>query len=583
MKKFIYIAFALATTVGFSSCEDLLDTESYTASSTQNFPASFTDAEMLVTSMYANLNHAAAKPESSYLLSAIIASDDCYGGLGESMDHLQIVGDTEYDFCWEIHYKGVAAANLAIEGLTKMADHTIDKEKLNQLLGEAYFMRAFQYHELAEMFGRVPLMLSTSQDSNTPQASEDEVYGQIGSDLMQAIDLMSAKKYNEYVASGHATRWAAEALLARVFLFYTGFYQKETMPTADGGTITKDQVAGWLSDCIENSGHQLLGDYRNLWSYTNKHTVGDYKYTAGVTGVDGQPLMWAGNGNAEEVFAVKFCNFAGYSFTNQGGYANLYRAFFGFKNKGGTNASFPFGMGNAFGTVATCLWDEWLQDEPNDLRRQASIAKDVDEFDMSIYENGEITGMYEETGLWNKKWMPILSNDAYALRGSWADALFWAAEPEYDGSGWVTPQWGALFEDYMVIRFADVLLMQSELTGDAQYMNQVRARAGLAPVTYSLENLQRERRHELCFEGTRWADIRRWHIAEQALGAQNGATIYNLGKETTMRNGLYVSRYQATQGFWPIPLAQIQLSNGTLKQNAGWDTADSHYTVWNFN
>ena len=68
---------------------------------------------------------------------------------------------------------------------------------------------------------------------------------------------------------------------------------------ADGGSITKQQVVTWLEDCIANSGHQLVGDFRNLWAYTNEYTVDDYAYTAGVTGVDGQPLRWAGNGNAE--------------------------------------------------------------------------------------------------------------------------------------------------------------------------------------------------------------------------------------------------------------------------------------------
>ena len=58
------------------SCEDLLDTKNYTQSNTQNFPTSMDDVEMLVTSMYANLNHQAAKPESSYLLTNLYASDD---------------------------------------------------------------------------------------------------------------------------------------------------------------------------------------------------------------------------------------------------------------------------------------------------------------------------------------------------------------------------------------------------------------------------------------------------------------------------------------------------------------------------
>lgn len=586
MKKYILIATAALASFALTGCEDLLDTSSYTQSNTQNFPASFKDAEMLVTSMYANLNHAAAKPESSYLITSILASDDCYGGLGEQFDHLQTVGDAQFDFCWKIHYTGISAANLAIEGLMKMKEGVTDMEHFNQLLGEAYFMRAYNYRELAELFGRVPLMTSTTQAPNTPQATAEEVYGLIASDLKQAIELMSNQKYNEYVVSGHATKWAAEAMMARVFLFYTGFYQKEALPLATGeglSGIGKEEVVAWLNDCIQNSGHDLVGDYRNLWSYTNEYTVNDYAYTRGKTGIDGQPLRWAGNGNKETVFAVKFGNFVGYTYENQNGYANLYRAFFGFQNKSGSNAAFPFGMGNSWGTVTKCLWGSWQQNAPDDLRRVASIARDEDEFDMNLYETGEITQIYEETGLWNKKMMPILSKDAYARSGSWANSLFWTAYPEYDGSGYVQPQWGALFEDLVVIRFADVLLMHSELTGTADGMNRVRARAGLPAIGYSLEALQNERRYELCFEGTRWSDIRRWHIAETALAEQNGATMYNMGKEVTMRDGKYVSRYQATQGFFPIPLAQIQLSEGVLKQNAGWDTPDAYYTVWNFN
>lgn len=582
MKKYILFALTAAASMAFSSCEDKLDTVNFTQSNTQNFPTTFKDAEMLVTSMYANLNHAAAKPESSYFITTVLASDDFYGGLGQQFDHLQSVGDTQFDFCWKNHYTGVSAANLALEGLTAMAELVTDMEYYNQLLGESYFMRAFYYRELAEMFGEVPLMLSTTQDSNSPRADIDDVYGLIASDLTKAIELMADKRYDTY-PSGHATKWAAEALLARAFLFYTGFYNKESTPIYGGGTLTKDQVVAYLNDCIANSGHNLVGDFRNLWSYTNEYTVNDYAYTAGQTDKSGNPLKWAGNGNEETVFAVKFGNFAGYTYDNQGGYANLYRAFFGFQNKSGHDGHFPFGMGNAWGTVTKCLWDDWAIDEPNDMRRVASIANQYDEFDMSKMEDGELTGMYEDTGLWNKKLMPVLAKGAYEKYGSWANSLFWGAYPEYDGSGYVQPQWGALFEDLIIIRFADVLLMHSELSQTADGMNRVRERAGLPALGYSLENIQKERRYELAFEGTRWSDIRRWHIAETALAKQNGATVNNLGQDVVMADGKYVSRYQATNGFFPIPLAQIQLSNGVLTQNEGWNTPDSYYTVWNFN
>ena len=60
------------------------------------------------------------------------------------------------------------------------------------------------------------------------------------------------------------------------------------------------------------------------------------------------------------------------------------------------------------------------------------------------------------------------------------------------------------------IRFADVLLMQSELKQDATGLNKVRARSHLAPVAYSLEAIKQERRWELAFESIRWWDILRW-------------------------------------------------------------------------
>jgi hypothetical protein len=583
---FKYIGTCAFAALTLSSCNDFLDSESYTQSNTQNFPSSMNDVEMLVTSMYANLNHQAAHPESSYLLTNLFASDDMLTGAQDaSLDHLMISNDSQFDFLWDIHYKGIYAANTCLEGLNRMeqAGNVNDQQMFNQRMGEAYFMRAYQYYELAELFGGVPLITSTTQETNVPRATDDEVWAQIASDLKNAIELMANKKYNEYVESGHATKWAAEALMARCFLFYTGFYQKDAMPTAEGGSITKQDVTGWLTDCIQNSGHHLVGDFRDLWAYTNDYTVNDYKYTAGKTGVDGQPLRWAGNGNPEEVFAVKFGNFAGYTYENQGGYANLYLAFFGIASKSDNGAAFPFGNTNSFGTVPQCLWNSW-GDNSGDLRQCASIIVAKDEFDMANMESGGVRGQWEETGLWNKKLQPILSKQAYEKSGSWANSLFWTADPNFTGmtDAYIQPRWSAMFEDLYVIRFADVLLMQSELTGDAKYMNMVRARAGLPAIGYSLEALQQERRHELAFEGQRYADIRRWHIAEQALSEQNNSAMQNLGVETVMRNGKYSERYKATNGFFPIPLKQIQLSNGTLTQNAGWDTPDARYTVWNF-
>ena len=66
--------------------------------------------------------------------------------------------------------------------------------------------------------------------------------------------------------TGHATKYAAEAMMARVFLFYTGRYEKTELPN---GT-TKEEVISWIDDCVNNSGHKLVSDQRNIWAYNQR-------------------------------------------------------------------------------------------------------------------------------------------------------------------------------------------------------------------------------------------------------------------------------------------------------------------------
>jgi hypothetical protein len=113
-------------------------------------------------------------------------------------------------------------------------------------------------------------------------------------------------------------------------------------------------------------------------------------------------------------------------------------------------------------------------------------------------------------------------------------------------------------------------------------MNLVRKRAGLDDKPYTLANLQNERRWELAFEGTRWNDIRRWGIAADILDKQSGVACYFKGVADVTKSfgGGYKARYNATKGFFPIPEAQIALSDGVLIQNEGWGTAAAEYTGW---
>ena len=138
------------------------------------------------------------------------------------------------------------------------------------------------------------------------------------------------------------------------------------------------------------------------------------------------------------------------------------------------------------------------------------------------------------------------------------------------------------------MRYADVLLMLTELTGNVSYMNQVQARAGVPLTTaYSLKAVQDERRWEFCFEGIRFNDMRRWtgkdcknsNYAPDALQAQSGKQIVCNGDKANKRAMQHMTcswteRYKATNGFLSKPQTQITLMDGNLEQNPGWDAAD---------
>jgi starch-binding outer membrane protein, SusD/RagB family len=124
---------------------------------------------------------------------------------------------------WTNLYGQLYSVNLAIEGLTPATNLNYR----NQWLGEAYFLRALLYFYLTNLYGDVPLVLSSNYQINntlarTPQA---DVYKQIVADLLQAQSLLDSSYHD---ANGQATtdrgrpdQAAATALLARVYL-YTG-------------------------------------------------------------------------------------------------------------------------------------------------------------------------------------------------------------------------------------------------------------------------------------------------------------------------------------------------------------------------
>lgn len=614
MKKIAYFLGALLITGTFASC-DIDNVENMGELSTENFPVSEVDGAAVLAGIYENLNATHAYPQESFLYYACLASDDQFGGGGTNDKLMQAMdlitnynSDMTNDF-WVLRYEGLNRANTLIQALPNT---NMSEELKNQYLGEALFLRAYYYYELASMYGNVPLLTVPSGGTET-QGDVKVLWGQMLQDLRDAIKMMPAERKND----GHVDKFTAEAMLGRVWLFYTGMYCNGTeiadltsetynpltsVELPDGTTMTKQEVIGYIDDCVNNSGYSLVPDFRNLWAYTNRFTAKDYDYlndpiivkaSDGVTdSIAGYKLKegikWVeddnGEGtstNPESMFAIKFNKLADWSTTI--GYANGIALHFGVRGGQQYAATFPFGQGWGAGPVAPNLVNDWKSTEPNDMRRDATIQ---DWTKQPSYTYGGWADFVQETDFFGKKWAPISAKNDGSTSISVSENPYVCCFENlmYGSQGW--PQGANNMQlnnihDLVLIRFADVLLMQSELKEDVSGINAVRKRAGLEPIAaYSLTALQNERRWEFACEGIRWNDIRRWHIAASALAKQDRQPIYYCGEkgENFAHNGGYVARYKATAGFQKMPESQVQI--GSVKQNAGWTSSDSEYTGW---
>jgi len=569
MKKIFILA--AASLLAFSSCDNFLDSQDYTGKNSTTFPTTNEDVDKMVAAVYKSCFYGPFEHNNleQYFSVANIMSDDMFGGAGlgdpwwQALDKLMYAQTNQMQDLWTAAYETIARANAALA----VVDNIADEEMRNQTKGELLFMRAYSYYYLVLAFNNVPFIEKAPETVAESQVAPEqmdgkEIFKHIADDIYEATSIMPSWKYDGWqkLAFGKVSRWAAEAFLGRAFLFYTGFYGESSWPKTEGA-IDKTYVSEKLKDCIENSGHDLLDDYRSLWAYSNKYTAKDYDYVKDMAEAD-----YYTEGNKEVLLAINFQYQSAWS--SQLHLTNQYGLFFGIRCDGnnqdddryhvGTPTSvYPFSTGWGCGTVATNLVNDWQAAEPNDPRREASIL----DMSQTALDPGTFSDAVELTMYHQKKITSVRSSGG--TKYSWSiDAMGSTGNGNYQASN-CTP--------LIVFRFADVLLMYAELEKDAKPLNRVRQRVGLPDVPYSEEALRNERRWELAFEGSRWDDLRRWGIAADALAKQNGQVMYNQGTKTKMNFGNYAARYNATKGFYRIPKAQIDLSGGAYKQNAGWE------------
>lgn len=621
MKKYILSALAVCSAAIFTSCDDMLDTDPRVTDATSaTFPGKIADVEALNTATYSIMNTMGggdADSQNPFYWWELM-SDNCFGSGGlqdnkvKSLHHLVQMNSNQYEQPFVLLYGGINRANNQIETIDNV-DWTGNEAKRNQLLGEGYFMRGLYTLWLTQLYGDVPLITSTliTEEMKAQVSAEEVIYPQILSDFVSGQNLMSTEK-----SSGHANKYVAEAFMARAYMFWAGFYKKVAdlstgsapainLVEQEGCTaasLSQADVVSALRDIVSSGAYELLEDYRSLWQYSNSYVWDEtqkaietgkghaYKFIADMKREHcfDQPGM--GNGNKEELFQIQFMNASNWNLDQKGPYScarmycNYLSVFWALRvngHNGDRNFTYPFTQGWGQGTPSNNIWDDWTIAENEggytDIRKLGSLIDGVTENKEIDYEF--VKDCCEASGFGVKKYNGV-TLDALTGDSPWWD---FAGGENFKGT-LENPMQGDHFEDFYLMRYADVLLMLSEMTGDAQYMNLVQKRAGVPETPYSLKEIQNQRRWEFAFEGIRFNDMRRWSgkdggescYAAKALQAQAGKQMVvkgNVANKTTMKHMTcsWTKRYADTNGFLAKPQSQITLMNGKLIQNPGWD------------
>jgi starch-binding outer membrane protein, SusD/RagB family len=222
IKPIMIILFILVTAI-LPGCQKFLDEDLEGQRSDQQFFKTANDAELALTGIYNVLSFANA--DNKIWVFGDVASDDAaQGGIPGDQADIGLIDDFNVttdngnlETVWAICYEGVSRSNKLLDNIDGI---DMDVERRDQIKGEAKFLRAYFYYWLVNIYGDVPVHLTTPttddlQRAATPSA---EVWSSvIIPDLTEAASLLPESFTN--IDMGRATSIAADAFLARAYLF----------------------------------------------------------------------------------------------------------------------------------------------------------------------------------------------------------------------------------------------------------------------------------------------------------------------------------------------------------------------------
>jgi starch-binding outer membrane protein, SusD/RagB family len=464
MTKYVAI-FALICISTVACKKDFLEKAPIVGITEENFYRTEADAIAGINAAYASLQFQISPAGHFRWFWGDIMSDDAVKGGSsdnDANDLLQLEtfkGPSNTDLLeseWSANYEGIYRANVILEKVPNIEMNTSLKERI---LGEAKFIRAWNFYNLVVIFGGVPLAdhVLAPSEYQMPRATAQQVWDLIEKDLTEAVPRLWKRKDYPAADLGRITSGAAQALLVKTHLWRKNYAAAKTV----------------AEEIIASNEYQLVPEYAEIFTQV-------------------------GENNQESIFEIQYMNASGGNWgknnANEGSFTNVF-----------TRARGQF-AGYGFNIPTKDFVDEFFKEGFEDPRLKSTVFRVGDPMGdrgtFTIAATGDMPFQYYPKKYFNNKSEDAPFGDPNPNGGSndrvirYADVLLMHAEAAYH---------------------------TGDEASALNSINQVRLRVGIPTVSFTgtalLDAIYRERRIELGLEAHRFFDLVRTGQAQQVLGS----------------------------------------------------------------
>ena len=484
-------AVAAVTGLGLMSCDDFLDKPTIDNYNADNYYSSDTECLSGTSYLYSTPWSDFTR---NYITVGEVLSGNYYPGTSPYLDFTLNSSDSELGSMSNALWSVVAHCNTVYNYIS--ASKGPSQAGKNQTMGECLTWKALAYFFLVRAFGEVPIihdngaLLSSGSYNTVTKVKKEDIYEYIIMTLEKAVEILPETP----MQSGRIDKAAAEGLLAKVYLTKAGV--SGTLNSSD-----LDQAISYARACLAHPNHSLMANYPDVFRLANN--------------INPECLIsWRWNANNNE-------------WTDQSYMQSDYGPE-GIDENGSTWGQWK-GMSTdlqeAFGIkVLEQTPDVWLNNRDSRLKATMMLPGYVyeyfwtdkggfdylrfiydDTYNPSAYINNDETALTSPTGAWPVK----------HLYGDMADHTAGVGYPSGRMANSLATHILRLSDVYLILAEAIVLKSntstpQSASSTDAEALraiNAVRNRAGVTPLTtVTFDDIWKERRLELAFEGDRWYD-----------------------------------------------------------------------------